>query len=71
MKPGQSSLMLASLALGVIIGFLWAEHTSNNRYIRALAEKHEATAKYWDVRTNDIISNNTLERNRRDGKKAD
>ncbi|QOX79824.1 hypothetical protein FY034_13080 [Trichlorobacter lovleyi] len=60
MKPGW--LILLALAIGLNIGFMWAEHTSNVRYIRSLAELHEARASYWEARTNDIITNNTLNR---------
>lgn len=57
---------LAAIALATVFGGIggWALRisTASDRYIRALAEKHEATAKYWDTRTNDILTNNTLNR---------
>lgn len=67
MKPGWLNIITAVL-VGVLIGQIWTEHRIDNRYIRALAEKHEATARYWDTKTNEIITNNTLERKRRDAK---
>jgi hypothetical protein len=60
MKPGW--LILLALAMGLNLGFMWAGHTADVRYLRALAEKHEAIARYWDTKADDIISNNTLNR---------
>lgn len=60
-----------SLVLGLIIGWSVRVTTTSDRYIRSLAEKHEAAARYWDTQANNIITNNTLERKRRDGKKKD
>jgi len=61
MKPGWLTITTAVL-VGVLIGQIWTEQRADNRYIRALAEKHEAQARYWDVHTNDILTNNTLNR---------
>lgn len=63
MKPGW--LILAALIAGMVLGWISKGHTTDDRYIRALAEKHEAVTRYWDVKTNDIITNNTLETERR------
>ncbi len=63
---------LAFVAITSIMGGLagWSLRVSTvgDRYLRALAEKHESQAHYWDIKTNDIITNNTLERKRRDAK---
>jgi len=65
MRPGWLVLAaLVSLILGVAYGWNLAENSANVRYIRALAERHEATARYWETKTNDIITNNTLARER-------
>lgn len=45
MKPGWLTITTAVL-VGVLIGQIWTEHRAYNRYIRALAEKHEAQARY-------------------------
>lgn len=59
---------LAAIALATVFGGIggWSLRivTVNDRYIRSLAEQHEATKRYWDVHTNDIITNNTLARER-------
>lgn len=64
MKINGLTIVLA-LLIGVLIGQIWTEHRTYNRYIRALAERHEADAHYWDVKTNEILTNNTLEAQRR------
>lgn len=69
MKSGW--LILLALAIGMNLGFMWAGHTADVRYIRALAEKHEASARYWDAQAQEIITNNTLERNQRNGSKKE
>lgn len=53
---------LVALILGVAYGWNLAENSANVCYIRALAEKHEASARYWDTKTNEILTNNTLNR---------
>lgn len=58
-----------ALCLGLVIGWSARVNTQTDRYVRSLAEKHEAMARYWDAQANDIITNNTLERNRRNGSK--
>ncbi len=63
MKPGW--LILAALAIGTLLGWFGADHSANIRYIRSLAERHEAVARYWDTQTNIIITKNTLERDKR------
>jgi len=63
-------LVMLALLLGVLIGWSTRVNYSKDRYIQALAEKHEATARYWEAQTHDIITNNSLERNKRDGKKT-
>jgi len=62
------ALMLLVAVFGGIGGWSLRIATVNDRYIRALAEKHEAATRYWDVHTNDILTNNTLERKKRDAK---
>lgn len=65
MRPGWLVLAaLISLIFGVACGWNLAENSANVRYIRALAERHEAIAHYWETKTNDIITNNTLARER-------
>lgn len=56
------ALITLATVFGGIGGWSLRVATVSDRYIRALAEKHEATAKYWDTRTNDILTNNTLNR---------
>jgi len=72
MKPGWLVVIaaLVGLVLGVAYGWNLAENSANGRYVRALAEKHEASVRYWDTQTNNIITNNTLERKTKNGKKA-
>lgn len=60
-----------AFALGGVAGWSLRISTAGDRYIRALAEKHESSARYWDTKTNEILTNNTLERKKRDGKKKD
>lgn len=63
MKPGW--LILAALVIGAVLGWIGSGHSNNSRYIRSLAERHEAVARYWDTQTNNIITKNTLERDKR------
>lgn len=60
--------LITGLFVGLGGGWMANGYTTQNRYLRALAEKHEAVTRYWDIKTNDIITNNTLERNKRDAK---
>lgn len=63
MKPGWLLLTaIVSMMIGLAHGWNLAENSTNVRYVRALAEKHEATARYWETKTNEIITNNTLNR---------
>lgn len=57
--------LLFALAAGVIIGWGVRVNYSKDRYIQALAERHEAERTYWSKKTDDIITNNTLETERR------
>lgn len=59
------ALVAIALLLGGIAGWSLRISTTGDRYIRALAEQHEARSRYWDIQANDIITNNTLERNKR------
>lgn len=71
MKPGWliwTVLIFVAVIAGYVIGYNARANSVNDRYIRSLAEKHEAATRYWDTQTNEIISNNTLERKRRDAK---
>lgn len=52
--------LLFALAAGVTIGWGACTNATDIRYVRALAEQHEATKRYWDMHTNDILVNNTL-----------
>lgn len=61
-------VLITGLLAGIMIGWNARINASNDHYVRALAEKHEASARYWDTKTDDIISNNTLERNQRNGR---
>lgn len=58
------ALTLLAAIFGGIGGWSLRIATVNDRYIRALAEQHEARAQYWDIHTNDISTNNTLARER-------
>ena len=68
MKPGW--LVLVALVCGLLTGGIggWSLRVSatGDRYIRSLAEQHEAAKRYWDTHTNNIITNNTLEAKRRE-----
>lgn len=55
-------VFVTALLAGVLLGWNARGGASSERYLRALVEKHEATAHYWDVKTNEILTNNTLER---------
>lgn len=62
-------LLLTTIVAGLIglaHGWNLAENSVNARYVRSLAEKHEASARYWDIKTNEILTNNTLEAKRRE-----
>ena len=61
MKINGLTIVIA-LLIGVFIGQIWTEHRTYNRYIRALAQRHEVAAHYWDVKTNEILTNNTINR---------
>lgn len=62
--------LLNGLLAGIMLGWNARSGATNDRYVRSLAEQHEARARYWDTQAHDIITNNTLERNKRDGKKT-
>ena len=64
-------LSIVGVSSGALLGWNARAHSTKDRYIHALAEKHETQARYWEAQAHDIITNNTLERNRRDGKKKD
>lgn len=53
--------------LGTVIGWSARLATTSDRYLRALAERHEAYDRYLNTQADFIITNNTLERNRRNG----
>jgi len=57
--------LLLTLLIGLAIGYSARVNYSKDRYIQALAERHEAEASYWSKKTNEIITNNTLEVERR------
>ena len=46
------------LLIGSIFGWFVRTHTLNDRYILALALKHETAAKYYNERTDQLISAN-------------
>lgn len=71
MNAAQFLLMILFLLTGLVVGWMGKAHTTHDRYIQALAARHESATNYWDAKTSDIINNNTLERKRRDGKKTD
>ncbi len=57
--------VLVVIAVGLLaaeVGWSLRARSTQDRYVLALAEKHEAAARYWDVKTNEILTNNTLER---------
>ena len=54
-------------ALGTVIGWSARLTTTSDRYLRALAERHEAYDRYLNTQADFIITNNTLERNKRNG----
>lgn len=57
--------VLVVVAVGLLaaeVGWSLRARSTQDRYVQALAEKHEAAARYWDTRTDDIITNNTLNR---------
>ena len=64
---------LAFVAIVFILGgvFWWSARlaTTSDRYLRALAERHEAYDRYLNTQADFIITNNTLERNQRNGSK--
>lgn len=60
--------LITGLLAGIMIGWNARISTTGDHYIRSLAEKHEASARYWDVQAHNIITNNTLERNKRDAR---
>lgn len=61
-------LSVVGVSSGALIGWNARANATSDRYIRALAEKHETQARYWEAQAHDIITNNTLERERRKGK---
>lgn len=62
--------LITGLLAGIMIGWNARGSTTSDQYLRSLVEKHEASTKYWDTKTNEIITNNTLER-KGNGKKKD
>lgn len=60
-------LALVGLAavLGGIGGWSLRVSTVSDRYIRSLAEYHEANKRFWDTKTAEILTNNTLDIERR------
>ncbi len=55
--------------LGGIFGWSARLATTSDRYLRALAERHEAYDRYLNTQADFIITNNTLERKERNGSK--
>ncbi len=68
----QSWLAACALAgcFGIIAGWSARVATADHRYVRALAEKHESEALYWNRKTDQIINENEIERRKRDGKSS-
>jgi len=58
-------VFISGLLAGTLLGWNTRGGTTSDQYLRSLAEKHEAQARYWDAQAHDIITNNTLERERR------
>ncbi len=53
--------------MGGVFGWSARLATTSDRYLRALAERHEAYDRYLNTQADFIITNNTLERNKRNG----
>lgn len=65
--PGEWSVisilaLITGLLAGIMIGWNARGTTTSDQYLRSLVEKHEAATRYWDVKTNEILTNNTLNR---------
>lgn len=60
-----------ALALGTLIGWSARVVTTGDRYIRALAERHEAERRFWNRKAEQIINENDIERRKKEwhGKK--
>lgn len=60
---------LAACALAACFGGIagWSARvaTADHRYVRALAEKHEAESRYWNRKTDQIINESELERRKK------
>jgi hypothetical protein len=57
---------LCALVAGLIAGWTLRVNHSSDRYIHSLAARHEATASYYNLKTDQMISEN--ERNFKNGK---
>lgn len=53
-------LVACTLALGFggLLGWADRVHTADDRYIRALAERHEAEARFFNLKTAELIQQN-------------
>lgn len=55
-------VFISGLLAGALLGWNARGGATSDQYLRSLAEKHEAAAQYWDAKTNEILTNNTLNR---------
>lgn len=49
---------LLALFFGGLIGWAARAHTADHRYIKALAERHEAEARFFNRKTDEMIQQN-------------
>ncbi|MDA8412991.1 MAG: hypothetical protein M0023_04295 [Desulfobacteraceae bacterium] len=52
------ALCATAMILGALIGWSARTITTGDRYIRSLAEKHEATASYFNTKLDTMIQEN-------------
>lgn len=51
-------IAVLAFVVGVGSGWNWKSESTSDRYLSSLAERHEATARYYNERTDQMVREN-------------